>query len=180
MAKGKKPQVVTVETVYHADGSSTETEKIVNLADRPKTRVVPVLFPRPPSTDELIARVQDGGRVHNRDLLREIGYARLNCIRQDGVLYALIKFELLEIIALKLAPSAASVDKATKGKRAKARSGRDKVTAEIARILRKHPDWKASRVARQIIKERGKDRGGVNFHTLRKLIPKIVGTTIRK
>src|SRR5215469_12516 len=136
----KKPEVkvAAIEWVYHKDGSSTEFQKIISSADMPKLKE----FERYRGTDELIAKFRARGRVYNRERLKEIGYARnhyLHVVDENGISYKLIRPELLEIIALKLAPSAVSQDKATKGKRANARLLREQWDLEAARIWQKHP-----------------------------------------
>src|SRR5215469_13830818 len=107
MRKKPKPEVkvAATEWIYHPDGSSTEIKKIISPDDLPKFKE----FEQYRGTDDLIAKFRAGRRIHNRELLKEIGYARnyyLHVVDENGISYKLIRSELLEIIALKLAPSA--------------------------------------------------------------------------
>jgi hypothetical protein len=129
---------------------------------QPKTKPVPVYT----GTNELIEKYTNDDWVEIRAVLRELAITKLaHMTFGEGSPNAAIRFELIDIIASKLALLLKGQRKATKKRHSSARAKHELLKAYKAQILQNHPSFSDSRIATLISKEHGG-----NPNTIRRVI----------
>jgi hypothetical protein len=144
----KKPDLKVA--VQNDDGSVT----FVTPDKLPKSKPVQVYT----GTDKLIEKYGKDDWIEIRAVLRELALVKLaHMTFGEGRPDAVIRFELIDVIASKLAPLVERQRELTKAKKAASHPNRAQWQADAAQIWQNHPDWSKADVARLIGKERGKN-----------------------
>jgi len=107
--------------------------------------------------DDLIAEFRKTGKVRNIiSLLRVLIVAKIHG-RDFGLDYPQIPYEIIDIIASRLAPKAVRHRELVKANKAKAEADHKKYRAMADAIREKHPRWSDRSIAHEISKKTGGD-----------------------